>query len=476
MHDGIFPGASDQSLEQALIALVLKDGGAAIDKLGRLQPEDLTDTMLAAILCMAMDLHAEGRPINIVNLKSRLDGLRIDDGATGIDLIKRLTVGDIPPDARDIANRLQHLALKRRLSENLANLAAAATEDARPFGAVAVDAISQLNAYLADINSAQRRAPHLYDSADNFIKELQSGGSPIEIPTGLRDLDENTGGWHRGEFIILAGRPSMGKSCVALSSMLRTAEKGCGVLFFSMEMTEKQVVGRALTDYAYTAPVIKYFDLKPGKVNENHIRRLKEARDRFKELPIEIDYRNGLTLGDMMARAREAAEKFREQGKELALIVADHMLKIRPSSRYAGQPVKELDEVSEGMTVMAKTFNAAVLGLHQLNREVEKRDNPHPLMSDLRGSGSLEQDADTILFCYRPAYRCERQLEDPELLKDTDKRATIEAAAEALKHDLQIQIAKQRNGPTPTLNFWVDMAANVVKNSDWQNRGGSYVR
>src|SRR5262249_23093484 len=139
-------------------------------------------------------------------------------------------------------------------------------------------------------------------------------------------------------------------------------------------------------------------------------------------------------------------------------------------------PVKELDEISEGMCVMAKTHNAAVIGLHQLNREVEKRDNPRPLMSDLRGSGSLEQDADTILFCYRPAYRCERQVEDLEGLKDSERRADVEAAAEALKHKLEIQIAKQRNGPTTSLNFWVDMAANVVKDKDWQNRGGAYVR
>jgi replicative DNA helicase len=471
----VFNGACDLSLEQALIALAFKDN-ANLEKLGRLEPEDITDPNLAAILSMAMQVHAEGRPANLITLKHRLEGIRIDDDATGIELIKRLSVGDVAPDMRDIANRLRHLALKRRLSENLANLSAAAVEDARPFGAVAVDAISQLNGYLADINAEQRRASHLYDAAGAFIEELQSDKNPIEIPTGLRDLDENTGGHHRGEVTYLAGRPSTGKSCIGLSSMLRTAEKGYGVLFFSMEMTERQVVARALADYAYTAPAIEYFHLKPGKVNPHHIRRLQEARKHFSGLPIVIDYRNGLTMGDIMSKARQEAEIFREQGRELALVVVDHLLKIRPSDRYAGNSVKELDEVSEGMCVMAKSLNVAVLGLHQLNREVEKRDNPRPLMSDLRGSGTLEQDADTILLVHRPAYRAERQLEDPEVLNDREKREKIEAIAEALKHDLEIQIGKQRNGPTPTLRFFIDKAANVVRDHDWQNRGGAYVR
>jgi replicative DNA helicase len=476
MLDGMFTGAAcDQSLEQALVRLMFDDNGN-LEKLGRLEPEDLTDPNLAAILGAAMQVHAEGRPVNLVTLKPRLEGIRIDDNETGVDLIKRLSVGDVKPYARDTANRLRELALKRRLSETLANLAAAAVEDARPFGAMAVDGISQLNGYLADINAEQRRAPHHYDSVSAFIEKLKSGKDPIEISTGLKELDNNTGGWHRSQFIILAGRPGMGKSSVALSSMFRTAEKGHGVLFFSMEMDEYAVAARTLADYAYTAPAIQYFDLLKGTANPNQIRRLEQAAERFKGLPIEIDYRNGLTVGDIMVRARQAAETFREKGSELALIVVDHLLKIRPSSRYAGNPVKELDEISEGMCVMAKTLNVAVFGLHQLNRKVEERDNPRPLMSDLRGTGTLEQDADVILFAYRPAYRCERQLEEPELLNNQDKRAAVEAAAEELKNDLEIQIAKQRNGPTPTLHFWVDMAANVVKDPDWQNRGGAYVR
>src|SRR5690606_13032642 len=154
------------------------------------------------------------------------------------------------------------------------------------------------------------------------------------------------------------------------------------------------------------------------------------------------DTKRGLTVGEITARVRKAREDFEKRGISLSLVVVDHLGKVRPSDRYAGQPVKELDEISDGMCALASSLNVAVLGLHQLNRAVESRDNQRPIMPDLRGSGSLEQDADVVLFVYRPAYRYERQLEDP------DNRAEAEIKATALKHDLEVQIAKQRNGPT----------------------------
>lgn len=452
----------DVGLERALLALVFADN-ANLDNLGKLRVEDLSDPVLGAILSGAMDMHAEQRPANLVTLKARLEGIRIDDDQTGLDVVRHLSVGGALPSIQDVAARIRSLAVRRRLADYLRALSDAITDESQGVPALAADAIGQLNDYLADAIESDANDPSLYDSAQNFIERLQSDDAPIEIPTGLKDLDRETGGWHRGQFAILAGRPSMGKSSVALSSMLRTAEKGFGVMFFSLEMTRDQVVARALTDYAYTDPVISYSNLKPGWVSGAEVKRLYEAAERFKGMPIEIDTRNGLTVADIMVKARKVAEAMRANGTPLALVVVDHLLKIRPSSRYAGQPVKELDEISEAMCVMAKSLNVAVLGLHQLNRQVESRDNPRPLLSDLRGSGSLEQDADIVLFAYRPAYQFERQMQEPE------KRTEAEIAVQTLKHDLELQIAKQRNGPTTSLTLWIDLPANVVRERDWRH-------
>ncbi len=452
----------DVGLERALLALVFADN-ENLDRLGKLKPDDLSDPILAAILGGAMDMREDERPANLVTLKARLEGIRIDESKTGLDVVRDLTVGGTLPATEDIASRLRGLAVRRRLSEYLRALADAIADESQGVAVLAADAIGQMNIYLADAVEVQNQEPSLYVAAQDFIAHLQSGDDPIEIPSGLADLDKHTGGWRRGQFAILAGRPSMGKSCLALSSMLRTAEKGFGVLFFSLEMTRDQVVARALTDYAYSDPIIQYSNLKPGWVSGLEVQRLYEVSERFKDMPIEIDTRNGLTVADIMVKARRVSETMKADGHPLALVVLDHMLKVRPSTRYAGQPVKELDEISEAMCVMAKSLNVAVLGLHQLNRQVEQRENPRPLLSDLRGSGTLEQDADTVLFCYRPAYQFERQMQEP------DKRMEAEQAVETLKHDMELQIAKQRNGPTTSLEFWIDLSANVVRAKDWRH-------
>lgn len=452
---------ADPGLEQALVALVFADN-ANLGRLGRLLPEDLLDPLMSAALAGALNLHAEGRPANLVTLKTRLEAMPLPDGQTGLDALRALTLHGTLPSVEDVAHRLRSLAVRRNLREEMQRLAHAANDESQGMAAVAADGIRQLNTFLADAISETKTSFDLHTAAHEFIDWLQGDGDAVEIPTGLKTLDETTGGWHRGQFAILAGRPSMGKSAIALASMLRTAVKGHGVLFFSLEMTQQQIVSRSLADFAYTEPPIAYSDLKPGRVTSGQVTRLLDAAEAFKALPIEIETRNALTAGEILARVRQSVEDFKAKGNDLTLVVVDHLLKVRPSSRYAGQPVKEIDEISEAMCVLAKSMNVAVLGLHQLNRQVESRDNQRPLLSDLRGSGSLEQDADVVLFAYRPAYQYERQLQEG------DKATDAEARLAAVKNELEIQVAKQRNGPVKTLKFFVDMPANVVRDLEWR--------
>ena len=459
----LLPQCSDPDLERAIVALLIADN-EAFKRVATLRRKDFSDTTLGAIYDAMQDVHGEGRPVNLVTLKSRLEGMRIDEG-TGLDVVRSLAVAGSLPPIEDIVRQLKALAEKRDIAMYLATLAIQIGEDAKNATALAADGVARLNDFIAAMNAEARKDdPHLFDASQAFLERLQADDDPVEIPTGIAELDAATGGWHRGQFAILGGRPSMGKSALMLSSALRTALKGYGVLIFSLEMTMDQIVARALTDFGYTTPVIAYSDLKPGKVNQAQIRRLYEAAETFKGMPIHIDTQNGLTVADIQSRAQKVAEQMRERGTPLALVVVDHLLKIRPSSRYSGNPVKELDEVSEAMCVMAKSLDVAVVGLHQLNRGVESRDNPRPVMSDLRGSGSLEQDADVVLFVYRPAYIAERQAQEGSAAEKAEARDL----AEKLKHKLELQIAKQRNGPTQTLDLWVDMSANVIRSKDWR--------
>jgi replicative DNA helicase len=454
---------TDTDLERAALALVFADN-ANFDKLDNLQPDDFSDVFLANAYRVALDVRADGSPVNLITVKHRLDGMRLPgfDEGTGLDALRRLSIGESLPSAGDVAARLRMLAQRRLLVQQLGDLREAAADEGQAISSVASTAIGRLNEFVAEAAASECTSFAMAPSAEEFIEWLQSGDDPVEIPTGLADLDAATGGWHRGEFVILAGRPSMGKSAIALASALRTAKKGYGVLFFSLEMTKRQIVARALADFAYDRDKpLHYSNLKPRLVTSEQVARLYTTAEQFKDLPIEFETRAGLTVGEIMARTRKAVDDFKAQGKELALVVIDHLLKIKPSKRYAGQPVQELTEISDGCCLLAKTLNVAVLALHQLNRQVEGRDNQRPLMSDLRGSGSLEQDADAVLFAYRPAYVFERQMQEGD-----ENKAAAEKKIAMCRHDLEIQIAKQRNGATKTLEFFVDIAANVVRDKD----------
>lgn len=459
MLDGL-PAISDPELERALVALIFRDT-KAIERIGDLEGSDLTDPQLSAIVAAATGLSAMGVPVNTVNMLPRLRGIVTIDGGNGLDIVRSLTVGDRAPKIEDVAKRLRLLAVRRRMSEYLHSLANSASDESMAPRAI-VNEVSKNFEIFVEAEPVTASAVSIHTLAGSFIEYLESDLEAVEITTGLRDLDEATGGWHKGQFAIVAGRPSMGKSCFALSSMLKTAKAGHGVLFFSLEMSAYDLAARALTDLAYTDPIIAYTDLKPKRADP-YLSRLKNAAERLRALPLDIEATSALNAAEIFERAKSAAEAFQKTGKRLDLIVVDHLLKINPSGRYAGQPVKELDEISQAMCDMAKKLNVAVVGLHQLNRENEGRDNQRAMLSDLRGSGSLEQDADLVLFCYRPAYRAERLT--PETDEEREEQKLI---VEGLKYNLELQIAKQRQGPTSNIELWCDVTANAVRNKSWR--------
>lgn len=276
---------ADVELERALIGLILVDNGN-LDHLGDLEPERLTDPVLSATLAAALDLRANAEAVNLVTLKHRLQGMPLDDNSTGLDVVRGLSIGAAAPPVADIVAVLRELAERRRAVEYHQGLAEAVTDRRKPLSALYADAIGRMNDLVADAVSAERTTFRLYDSASEFINRLQADRDPIEITTGLRDLDEVTGGHHQEQFTVLGGRTSMGKSAVAIGSALRTALKGHGVIYFALEMAREDINARVLADLAYTQDrPLAYADLKPKRVDERDIARLERARAVLKDLP-----------------------------------------------------------------------------------------------------------------------------------------------------------------------------------------------
>jgi replicative DNA helicase len=292
-----------------------------------------------------------------------------------------------------------------------------------------------------------------------LVQTLNKGDVEKPITTGLHDLNKVVGGWRRGEFTVIAARPSMGKSAFAASTMVSIGMSGHGILMFSLEMTQAALAARCLSEQVYNSQTpIRYADILNNRIQDWDKQRLEDAAENFADVPIEIDDQAGLTVSEIASRARKYAARLEKQGRRLDVVMVDHLGKVKASKRYSGNIVAETGEVSAALAGLAKELGVAMIALHQLNRGVEGREDKHPTLPDLRNSGDIEQDADTIGFLYRPAYYLERsKIDDAEL--DATRLRTLERR----KHELEIIIAKNRNGPCTTIDLFIDVASNLIR-------------
>ncbi len=261
------------------------------------------------------------------------------------------------------------------------------------------------------------------------LEKLSSMKNEITgVPTGYYDIDKLTSGFHENELIIIAARPAMGKTAFALNmavNMAINAKKS--VALFNMEMGAEQLITRMLSSVGQ----IESSKLRTGKLEHNDWKRVNEAISRLADTKIFIDDTPGMTVSEMRAKCRRLANS--EDG--LDIVIIDYLQLISGSARYAGQRQQEVSEISRSLKTMAMELNIPVVALAQLSRSVEGREDKRPLLSDLRESGSIEQDADIVAFLYRDDYYNKESAID----EDTSKSEFI--------------IAKHRNGPTATVNM-----------------------
>ena len=266
----------------------------------------------------------------------------------------------------------------------------------------------------------------------------------VGVPTGLTDLDEKLGGLHKSDLIILAGRPSMGKTALATNiayhaahSILKKEEKS-SVAFFSLEMSSEQLSTRILSEQAK----IRSDDIRRGKVSEEEINRYIETSRNIYNLPLYIDETPAITIATLSNRARRIKRLF-----GLSLVVVDYIQLMRSSLNKNEGRVQEISEITQGLKALAKELSVPVLALSQLSRAVEQRDDKQPQLADLRESGSIEQDADVVMFVYREAYYLERK--QPKL--GSIEHAEWQSKMNDVNGLADIILGKQRHGPTGTI-------------------------
>jgi len=282
----------------------------------------------------------------------------------------------------------------------------------------------------------------------------------VGVPTGLRDLDDRLGGLHKSDLIIIAGRPGMGKTALATNIAFNAAQKlqesgrkSC-IAFFSLEMSSEQLSTRILAEQSR----IKSNDIRRGRISDEQFDKFLETSKNISELPLFIDETPAITIAAMSNRARRIK---RIHG--LDMIVVDYIQLMRGTLNYRDGRVQEVSEITQGLKAIAKELAIPVVALSQLSRQVEQRDNKKPQLSDLRESGSIEQDADVVMFVYRESY----YLENKEPKPATIEHAEWQAKMNEVSNLAELIIGKQRHGPTG--NVFLEFEAMFTKFKDTQN-------
>ena len=281
----------------------------------------------------------------------------------------------------------------------------------------------------------------------------------VGVPTGLIDLDERLGGLHKSDLVIIAGRPSMGKTALATNiafyaaKKIQEGDKKSSVAFFSLEMSSEQLSTRILAEQSQ----IKSNDIRRGKISEDQFDKFIETSKNISELPLYIDETPAISIAALSNRARRIKRKY-----GLDLIVVDYIQLMRAANFKDGR-VQEISEITQGLKAIAKELSVPVLALSQLSRAVEQRDIKKPQLSDLRESGSIEQDADVVMFVYREAY----YLEKLEPRAATVEHAEWQAKMNEVANLAEIVIGKQRHGPTG--NIMLEFEAMFTRFKNLQN-------
>jgi len=461
-----------QSLEaeESVLGGVLLDNGALDRVVELLRSEDFYRSTHRKIFRAMLQLAERSEPVDLITLSETLkaSGDLPDVGGTSYlaELAERV------PTAANVV----HYARIVRDRSLLRNLIGAATDIASKGydadGDVA-ELLDQAERSIFNITERQIRASFssigevLVGSLKTIERLYEQKQAVTGVPTGFADLDRITAGLQPSDLIIVAGRPGMGKTALATNIAYNVARAWRGEVradghidtvnggiagFFSLEMSAEQLATRIIAEQSG----IPSSTIRRGGINERDFEKIKDVAIELQHLPFFIDETGGLTVAQLAARARRLKRQ-----KGLDLLVIDYIQLLQGSSRRAMEGrVQEVTEITTSLKALAKELNVPILALSQLSRQVENRDDKRPQLSDLRESGSIEQDADVVLFVFREEY----YLSNKEPRPGTDEHTKWQVEMASVHGKAEIIIGKQRHGPTGTVNVQFDAAVTRFDN------------
>ena len=452
----------DIDVEQALLGAMLVDNQAIERVSAVLRPEQFYDPLHGRIYeVMQSQFERGGMVITPLTLHAAMkaDPGLIEVGGHGY-LAGLAQAAPALPNVRDYARILHDLAVRRALihiGEDIVNTAYEAPHDNPPKAQIeaaekALYAVSESSKYgegPLDFAESLRRAVELAEKAQ------ARGGRISGLATGFSDLDSLLGGLQASDLIIVAGRPGMGKTSLATNMAFHVARayaqdvesgtevpRGAPVLMFSLEMAAQQLSARILSEQTE----IEMWKIRNGRFSESEWEKFVLTMQELSTLPLYIDDTGGISIAQIAARARRMKRE-----KNIGAVVIDHIQLVAPSHRVENR-VQEITEISKGLKVLAKELDVPVIALSQLSRGVDARDDKRPVLSDLRESGSIEQDADVVMFVYREEYYLKSREPDPAM----PEHAKWAEKCERAFRRAEVLVEKHRHGATNRVELFFD--------------------
>ncbi len=467
--DRLDPALLPQNLEaeQALLGAILANN-KAFEKVSEfLKPVHFADSIHAKVFEVISKLIQRGHIADVITLKNYFEQEGTLNDVGGHQYLVKLADSATPlTNAEYYAQFIYDKYLRRELINTGFEIVNDATKE--DLDSDAMEQIETAEKKLFDLSNQGEHQGGFVDFSEALVSSLshieaayQKEGKISGLPTALDALDNKTGGLNNSDLIIIAGRPAMGKTALAtniaynvaeyMASAKNLDEKSKGVAFFSLEMSADQLASRILSTVTQT----NGHKMRTGELDNAEFTRIAAAVRELERIPLYIDDTPGLNINTIRTRSRRL-----KRNKGLGAIIIDYIQLIvgSGSKKNEGNRVQELSEISRGLKILAKELNVPVIALSQLNRGVEQRDDKRPVMSDLRESGSIEQDADIVMFVYRENYYLQNEepkqkaSETPEHLQK--RMEEWEARKRATQNICEVIIGKQRHGPTGTVQLY----------------------
>ena len=481
-HDGVAELPHNTEAEAALLGALMIDNRLIEDVQLKLRADHFYEALHGRVYDAALLMADRNMVANPVTLKPQFESDQAMRALGGPAYLAQLTgSGAALIGARDFAQQIYDLALLRELVSVGRTMAESALDTSQ-----AVEPREQIEAaemalYKVAEQGGESGSVKTFAQATRLAieladKALNAGGGLSGVTTGLDNVNAKTGGLHHSDLIILAGRPGMGKTALATNFAYNAARRwvrdeedgippeksvGARVAFFSLEMSADQLATRILSEQSG----ISSENLRMGKISQQDFRNLARAAGELEQLPLFIDDTPGLTIAALRTRARRLKRRH-----NIGLIVIDYLQLLQGSSRNGGENrVQEISEISRGLKTLAKELNVPVMALSQLSRAVEQREDKHPQLSDLRESGSIEQDADIVMFVYREEYyimsREPKRPGEGDDAKIYDDHSKWHSELQRVEGLAELIIAKQRHGATGKVRMRFE--ANITRFSDY---------